>query len=199
MTTYNISNCQAHSLADTLTISLMYKLVLWNNFQKKIVCKKTPKQRFCNYCLYTRTLELYNGYQPNLKWTKLCFNVCISLSPFEQSEQGGRKFYPEKTWKKTQGVDSIGHSGALFSSFLYIAVYSKCNPPVYLCHSLWFLMVADGFRGLHKLNSVRVPPISQHSDSLIMDVIVIVDQSHFQLIRTSPLTSNNYPKPITNI
>ena len=27
--------CQAHLLADPLTISLMYNLVLWNNFLKK--------------------------------------------------------------------------------------------------------------------------------------------------------------------
>ena len=35
MTTYNNSHCQAHLLADLLTIPLMYNLVLWNNFLKK--------------------------------------------------------------------------------------------------------------------------------------------------------------------
>ena len=34
MTTYNNSLCQAHLLADLLTIPLMCNLVLWSNFQK---------------------------------------------------------------------------------------------------------------------------------------------------------------------
>ena len=32
MTTYNNSHCQAHLLADLITIPLMYNLILWNNF-----------------------------------------------------------------------------------------------------------------------------------------------------------------------
>ena len=35
LTTYNNSHCQAHLLADTLKIPLMYNPVFWNNFQKK--------------------------------------------------------------------------------------------------------------------------------------------------------------------
>ena len=45
MTTYNNYHCQAHWLADTLKISLMYNHVLWNNFLKKIY-KKGDKQFF---------------------------------------------------------------------------------------------------------------------------------------------------------
>ena len=41
---YNNSHCQAHLLADLLTIPLMYNLVLWNSFLKKKVI--TP-----NLCL----------------------------------------------------------------------------------------------------------------------------------------------------
>ena len=35
MTTYNNSHCQAHLLADLITIPLMYNLKLWNNFHKR--------------------------------------------------------------------------------------------------------------------------------------------------------------------
>ena len=35
MKTYNNYHCQAHLLADLLTIPLMYSLILWNNFLKK--------------------------------------------------------------------------------------------------------------------------------------------------------------------
>ena len=41
MTTYNNPHSQAHLLADTLTIPLMYNLGLWNNFLKK---KKRPEK-----------------------------------------------------------------------------------------------------------------------------------------------------------
>ena len=40
MTTYNNYHCQAYLLADLITIPLMYNLVLWNNFLKKIKNKK---------------------------------------------------------------------------------------------------------------------------------------------------------------
>ena len=43
MTTYNNYHCQAHMLADLLTIPLMYNLVLWNNFLKKT--KKTKQNK----------------------------------------------------------------------------------------------------------------------------------------------------------
>ena len=48
-TTYNNSHCQAHLLADLLTIPLMYNLVLWNNF-----LKNTKKQWI------TKIKKLYN-------------------------------------------------------------------------------------------------------------------------------------------
>ena len=61
MTTYNNSHCQAHLLADLPTIPLMYNLVLWNNFLKKMLIK----QIVLSWC----TIVVFSGLKSGILGT----------------------------------------------------------------------------------------------------------------------------------
>ena len=56
--TYNNYHCQAHLLADILTIPLMYSVILWNNFLKK---KKVLQCHIKKSSLFVPLLKIYFG------------------------------------------------------------------------------------------------------------------------------------------
>ena len=87
MTTCNNSHCQAHLLADLLTIPLMYNLVLWKNFLKK---------NSDIWHIPNLSAVLKNYLMAAAAALKICMSSCNYLMLYENLRKMNESATPEK-------------------------------------------------------------------------------------------------------